>query len=327
MRLRRYISIGLFSVWSLSANAQPVKNRSSLELDVLSIASHVEKARSSLVSIQSFVYENDGMIQRIGSGFIYNEMGFVVTLGSVIQGGDSIMVTTEDGRKYSSDIVHYDESTDIILLKLAYNPVSFLELGNSFAMVPQSALVVLGNSLGVFPSVTLGTYLGKTPDGLLRLTIMAPPGNSGSPVMNRSGQVVGIFIRRILRDSEAMTGLSGEGIAMPIERVDDVIDPVLKSFQEGSGWIGITVKDLIDTAGVRVIKVVPRGPAYQAGISKGDTLIGFEGRAVENQDQLAEWVRQASPDTKMALTVHRNKMDITHLVRVQSMPGIKKRHR
>ena len=95
--------------------------------------------------------------------------------------------------------------------------------------------------------------------------------------MNRSGQVVGIFIGRVLRSADAMTGLGDEGIALPIERVDDVLNPVLTSFQGGRGWIGITVKNLVDAAGVRVIKVVPRGPAYQAGISKGDTLIGFEG--------------------------------------------------
>lgn len=310
--------------FSISAKAQPAKNQSSLERNM---AAMVDKAKSSVVSIQSFVYERDLRVQRVGSGFIYDEMGFVVTLGSVIQGSDSILVTTEEGLIFPSDIVHFDQSTDIVLLKLAYDAVSTLELGKSFSLIPQSVLVVLGNSLGVFPSVTMGTYLGKTPDGLLRLSINAAPGNSGSPVMDRYGQVIGVFIGRFLKDYEIASGRSSIGIAMPIERVHGVIDPIIKSFHEGRGWIGITVQDMMDAPGIRVIKVVPRGPASQAGISKGDTLIGVEGNPIENQEQLANWVREATPDTKMAITVHRNKMDITHLVRIGAMPGIRKKSR
>ena len=74
------------------------------------MAAMVNKAKSSVVSIQSFVYERDLRVQRVGSGFIYDEMGFVVTLGSVIQGSDSILVTTEDGLIFPSDIVHFDKN-------------------------------------------------------------------------------------------------------------------------------------------------------------------------------------------------------------------------
>jgi serine protease Do len=330
MTIRTHIhSITLASILSIPLMAQPLQRHSSQEQDVLNMAAHVKNARTSVVSIQSFNTHKDNTIQqRVGSGFIYDSMGLVVTLGSIIQGGDSILVTLEDGQAYYSNIVHYDKITDIIVLKMTKEGLQALPLGNASTLVPQSQLVILGNALGIFPSVTMSTFIGRGEDGMLRLTVMVAPGNSGSPVLDKHGRVVGILIGRVWEDKKKIHGTAGEGIAVPVDRIIDVVQPVIHSLDEGGGWVGITVLNLddrIDFKGVRVTKVDARGPAQQAGISVGDTLILFEGQRILNSDQLAAWVRASSPNTKVAFTIQKADMEITYLIRVAAMPGLRRK--
>jgi len=312
---------------SVTVNAQ---NISSQEENVHRMAAHVKNACGSIVSIQSFKTEKQNTIQRVGSGFIYDDMGLIITLGSVIQGGDSILVTLANGRTYYSNIVHYDKYTDIAVLRIEAEGLTKLVLGNASSLVPQSRLVILGNALGVFPSVTMSTYMGKRQDDMLRLTVLVAPGNSGSPVLDMNGKVVGVLIGRVWRETKTKMGTREQGFALPINKIQIVVESLLKSFKKGGGWVGMTVLNLDEIThlqGVRVTKVNSKGPAQQGGICVGDTIIQFEGRKILNSDQLATWVRTASPNSKVAFTVRKSDMEITRLIRVAPVPGLKKKTR
>lgn len=326
MILRRLIFI-LFLFFNLawSMRTLPQANTNLQTEQRSEMAELVKKAQASVVSVKTFALKDKRERCRVGSGFIYDKHGFVVTRRSVIHGGDSIVVTLADGRSSTAWVVHNDENTGIALLKLNLGDLSSIAMGESAELAVQSQLTVLGNSLGVFPSVTLGPYLGRSEDGMLRLGVVVPPGNSGGPVLDKRGHIVGILAGRVLKGKRREMEEERMGLALPIERVREVVDDVLDRFKKGKGWVGISVVDLDGEKGVKVIRVVPDGPAEHAEICKMDTIVGFEGRPVPSARELAKWVGKVSPDSRVIFTIRRGKEEVSRSVQVGHMPWTKKR--
>ena len=311
------------SLISLSANHFGIANPQ--EKDT---ASFIRKAQASVVSIQTFASKSKKGLCRVGSGFIYNEAGFVVTRQSVVNGGDSVVVTLTDGRQETAWVVYRDEDTEMALLKLPYDDIHPIPLGNASNLKAGSQITVLGNSLGVFPSVTLGTFIGRRADGLLDLGVMVPPGNSGSPVLDESGQLIGILAGRIMESENRQGMIAKMGIALPVERIREIVDPALLSLSGKKGWIGISVVDLEDRdlgKGVRVVNLVSGGPADRAGICLGDTIIGFEGESVRYAHELAEWVQQSAPDREIQFIISTGGEEMVKSVKVNPKPWIRKK--
>lgn len=287
------------------------------------MADHVKRALSSVVSIQAIVKDVDEVYSRIGTGFVYGKDGFVVTRTSVVQSGDSVVVTLPDGRCCTAWFVHEDVSAEITLLKLPFDNVQPIPIGKSNKLTVKSPVALIGNSMGIFPSVTLGTYSGKRSDGMLHLVAMVPPGNGGSPVLNERGLLVGILAGRVLSDNEIGTSVENVGLALPVERVDWVIKDVLRKMKKAKGWVGISVLNLQAAQfgkGVRVIGLSPSSPALEAGICRGDTIVTFNERPVREADTLAEWVKQTAPGQVVKFVVLKNKQEITFPVEVQPKP-------
>jgi len=288
----------------------------------------VRNVQASVVSVQTFVSESRQEYCRVGSGFIYDEDGYIVTRGSVIQGCDSIFVTLADGRRGSAWVVHHDEAFEVALLKIPFGDLDPIPMGKSSKLVTKSQVTVLGNSLGVFPSVSLGTYLGKRADGMLRLGIMVPPGNSGSPVLDDHGRLVGILAGRVLDDNSSEERAGKMCIALPVERVRQVVEGVFYNRHKEEGWIGISAINLKKDdfgKGVRVVNVVPGGPAERAGFCIGDTIVSFQGRSVRYTEELAKWVSQSPPKQSVEFTVSKGGSAISRTVRVNMKPWFKKR--
>jgi len=280
----------------------------------------IKKAKVSVVSVQTFVSNNQKVWSRVGSGFIYDQDGFVVTQHNVVWGGDSIVVTLHDNRKFPANVVYYDEITKVALLKISAKDLLPLPIGKSDDLNVESLLTVLGNSLGVFPSITLGTYRGKNADGMLKMDAMIPPGNCGSPVLDEKGFAVGIFLGHVTKDIYKSREQAKTGIALPIEKVREVVENVLK---HSEGWIGISAVDLEDTSsqkGVRVLRLTPNGPADNAGICKGDTIVAFDEHPILNVKELAKKIRDMPPDYQVKLTITKGNEQLTRRVRVGRIP-------
>ena len=290
-------------------------------------ARFIKKAQASVVSIRTFVPKSRKGLCRVGSGFIYHKDGFIVTRQSVVDGEDSVVVTLTDGRQETAWVVYRDKATEMALLKLPYDNLRPIPLGKTSRLNSESQIAVMGNSLGIFPSVTLGTFVGMRGDGLLDLSVMVPAGNSGSPVLDENGQLIGILAGRIL-EFDNQQGMGKMGIALPVERIREIVNPALESLSRKKGWVGITVVDLEGRhsgKGVRVVDLVSGGPADRAGICLGDTIVGFEEESVRYAHEIAEWVQQSPPDSEIQFTISTGRKEIEKLVRVSPKPWVRKK--
>ncbi len=272
------------------------------------MAKQIQEAKASVVRVHAFYSVEEYRKSRAGTGFIYNEHGFLVTRDNCVLGSDSIVVSLSDGRESPAWIVYCDEGTELALLKIPLEGLTPMTMGNSTELSENMSLALLGNSLGFFPSLTLVKFLGVNPDGTLKLSALVPPGNCGSPLFNQSGENVGIFMGRICRKHQT-EDKDATDVGLPIERVRCIMDSVLSSYDDQKGWIGVSVVNVIEkdeNKGVQVVRLVPGGPAAQADICVGDIIVEFEGRQVQDAQELAQWVQQTSPNQHVKVLIRKD---------------------
>ncbi len=323
-RLRTMALLFLFSSMSSVVWAQSfLKSASNSNVECNRIAEWLKRARSSVVSIQLYVSGEKEGLCRIGSGFVYGQGGWIVTRNSIVQNSDSIVVTFSDGRNSRASVVHCDEMTEVALLKVPFSDLISALIGETSTLDRRSQLIVLGNSLGIFPSVTLGTYEGVRLDGMMQLRITVPAGNSGSPVFDHDGHIVGMLAGRVLEEGDQEVESGRLGVALPIEMVTEIVDEVLQHVEKGKGWIGLSVIDLDGTQadkGLKVVGLVPGGPAEKAEICIGDTIVGFEGESVPNARELAKWIREIPMSHEIEFTIRKRDGNISRFVEVGGIP-------
>ena len=290
------------------------------------MAEAVKHAQGSVVTIKAYQSQPKKGFCRVGSGFIYNGDGFIITRGSVVHDGDSIIVAFADGRTSTGWLVYHDSHTEVSIIKTHMDELTPVTLGKSSTLSMESQITVIGNSLGVFPSVTLGTYIGRRSDGMLKLKAMIPAGNSGSPLLDEYGKLVGILAGGILESWSSDASSEKIGIALPVEKLSSVVDAALHRLKKERGWIGISVVNL-DTRdsgyGVRVVGLAKEGPAERAGICVGDTILAFQNKPVRYADELANWVMQSRPDNPIQFRIVRNGNEIIRSVHVRIKPWLK----
>jgi S1-C subfamily serine protease len=281
----------------------------------------VREALGSVASIRATGLRGTDETLREASGFFCGAR-LVLTRRSAVENADTLVVTAADGRRARARLLECDRCTEIAVLEHGIeDPVPVL-MGSSAGLKPGEPLTVLGNSLGIFPSVTLARFRGRRPDGTLEIDAALPAGNTGSPVLDSAGRLVGMIAGR----QTAGPGRDGRetGLALPVEAVRKVLEPFLAA-KSGSGWIGMSVVETeADREGgsVRVVAVVPGGPAARASIAIGDTIVLFRERRVRRAQDLAEWVRTLEPDSRVTFTVRKGEKRIPRTVRVARPPKL-----
>ncbi|MBN2103376.1 serine protease [bacterium] len=282
------------------------------------MAERLKKARSIAVSIRTFIFQDDEIWSRIGSGWIDDKGGLIVTRQSVIHGGDSIEVTFFNGRKTPAWVLNCDPVSQVALLKindaLPYCPPS----SHCSDIKPQDCIILLGNSLGVFPSVTLGHIIDFQENGFFLFHGSVPPGNTGGPLFNREGALVGMLAGR--RKIESYQDPVGVGV--PITTIDHVMQRFFAFAHNQSGWIGLCVVDIThkENQGVRVVNVIPDSPADRASICKGDTILAIDGQSILNANELAQHIKTRSPKEQIMFDVRRNDVVKSCVVEIGCMP-------
>lgn len=235
-------------------------------------------------------------VPSLGSGFIFDERGYVLTNDHVVRGAERIMVTLPDGRDLETELVGTDQVTDVAVLWVAGEDLPVAPLGSSEGLMIGEWALAIGNPFGNLlsnaePSVTTGVIsaVGRhiVPSqegqgfylGMIQTDASINPGNSGGPLVNALGEVVGVNSSIFSRSG----GSEGLGFAIPIDRAIRIADDLIAHGEVRRAWIGVDVEPVEAdpwgrTRGVRVSRVAPESPAHVAGIGVGDRLIRANGR-------------------------------------------------
>lgn len=320
-------SSSLTSVKSNTSGSGSAKAKSGEAADWSAVAKEVS---DSVVSID--VATSDGSAK--GSGAIISDKGYIVTNNHVISGAQQIQVTLASGAVYSAKVVGTDTTTDLAVIKLD-NPPSDLkvaEFADSDNLAVGEAVMAIGNPLGYDDTATTGIVsalnrpVTVTDDdnnaivtNAVQIDAAINPGNSGGPTFNAAGQVIGINSSIASTASSSGTaGSIGIGFAIPSNLVKRVTNEIIDNGSVKHVVLGITIKSSsVEADGVtrgcaQVQAVTDGGPASKAGVKAGDSIVAFNGKAVNNNYSLLGYVRASAMGDKVKLTVVRggNTMDL-----------------
>ncbi|MHB8766604.1 MAG: DegQ family serine endoprotease [Deferrisomatales bacterium] len=270
--------------------------------------------------------------QSLGSGFILDREGYVITNNHVVQNADEILVRLSDEHEFTAKVVGTDPKTDLALIKIEPKGVELrpVELGDSDAVRVGDWVMAIGNPFGYGHTVTAGIVgakgrvLGAGPyDNFLQTDAAINPGNSGGPLFDLAGRVVGI-------NTAIVAGGTGIGFAIPVNLAVDVITQLKDKGRVTRGWLGVTIQELTpeiakqfelkDAKGALVAEVSAGGPAEQAGLKRGDAIVEFDGVAVDKVNQLPRLVAQRAPGSKVKVTVLRKGSRKTLAVTLGELP-------
>ncbi len=234
----------------------------------------------------------------LGSGFIIDSQGYIVTNNHVVEDADKIKVILKDEKEFDAKIVGRDANTDIALIKIkpGEEKLPVVKLGDSDAIKVGQWVVAIGNPFGLDHTVTAGIVsakgrvIGSGPyDDFIQTDASINPGNSGGPLLNMQGKVIGI-------NTAIIASGQGIGFAIPINLARPIIGQLKRSGEVVRGWLGVTIKDLPkdlaeylgikDRKGALVIDVVAGDPADKAGIRSRDVIVEVNGRKIKNSHDL-----------------------------------------
>lgn len=256
-------------------------------------------------------------VQRgVGSGFIISADGYVLTNAHVVDGADEVYVTLTDKREFKAKVLGADARTDVALLKIEGGNLPRLAMGDSNKIRVGEWVIAIGSPFNLENSVTAGIISAKSRDTgdylpLIQSDVAVNPGNSGGPLINMRGEVIGI-------NSQIATlsgGYNGISFAVPIDEAMRVGEQLKKSGKVTRGRIGVQIGELgkevaeslglKDAKGVQVSMVEPGGPADKAGIKDGDIILKFNGVAIERPSDLPRLVGGTAVNSKAVLTIWR----------------------
>lgn len=273
----------------------------------------------------------------LGSGFVIDPAGYIVTNNHVVDHAHQIKVTLGDGKSYPAKVIGRDAKTDLALLKIdAGKPVPYVAFGNSNNERVGDWVVAVGNPFGLGGTVTAGIVsahdrdLNNGPyDDYLQIDAPINPGNSGGPLFNQSGQVIGIDTAIYSPNG----GSVGIGFAIPSNLATKVVDQLRQHGKVERGWLGVAMQPLtpaLATAvghpgaqGVLVDKVLSDSPAQKADLKQGDVITAFNGDAIKGPRDLAVDVANAASGSTAKLTIWRDGKESTVDVAIGSQPSQK----
>jgi S1-C subfamily serine protease len=261
----------------------------------LSLIEIFEKSEPGVVRVNVQRGESEDVSGGVGSGFVFDKKGHIITNAHVVKNANKVIVTFLDGRSYNADVIGSDEYTDIAVIKVNADLVLLnpLSIGDSSNLKVGEGIAAIGNPFGLSGSMTSGivSQLGRLlPSGsgyqipdVIQTDAAINPGNSGGPLLNMRGEIVGINTA-----IQSATGeFTGVGFAIPSQTVAKIVPTLILDGEYKHPWIGIAGRDidpdmanvlnLKDAVGFLVITVVEDSPAFDAGLIGSDKTIEVEG--------------------------------------------------
>jgi len=263
----------------------------------------------------------------VGSGFIIDKNGYVVTNNHVIEDADNIRVKLDDDNEFDAKVVGRDPNTDIALLKIeAGKELPFIKLGDSKKLKIGQWVVAIGSPFGLERTVTAGIVsakgrvIGSGPyDDFIQTDASINPGNSGGPLLNMDGEVVGI-------NTAIIASATGIGFAIPINLAEGIIAQLKTEGEVTRGWLGVAIQDLTDEMadyyglkerrGVLVADVFKGDPADLSGIRAKDIILTVNGQKIETSRQLTSMIAGLKVGENAEVEVFRDRKVKTFSIRL-----------
>ncbi len=281
--------------------------------------------------------------QGLGSGVIIDKEGYILTNEHVVENADKLTVKLSDGREFRAEIKGTDPRSDLAIVKINAKDLPAVELGDSDDVKIGQWVLAVGNPFGYIlenpePTVTLGVVsalhrslgrgLGRNRDysDLIQTDAAINPGNSGGPLVNLSGQIVGINVAIFSTSG----GYQGVGFAIPVNTAKRIVSSLISGKKILYGWLGVNIQNLDDNLmkyfnlqskdGVLVAKVLKDSPAEKSGIKEGDIITTFDGQDVKNSNGLVKVVAATQVDKVVEVSIIREGKKITLKVKTGQRP-------
>jgi serine protease Do len=261
--------------------------------------------------------EGDEVPRGTGSGFMISADGYLLTNHHVVFGADEITVTLSDKREYKAKLIGSDERTDVAVLKIETTGLPFLRAGDVNKLRVGEWVLAIGSPFGLDNTVTAGIVSAKNRDigellPFIQTDAAVNPGNSGGPLLNMKGEVVGINSQILSRSG----GFQGISLAIPIDEAIRVADSLRTTGRVVRGLLGVSIQDvrkevadalgMAKASGAAIMSVEAGSPAEKAGLLPGDIVTKFEGKVIEKSNDIRRFVGSTKPGTKVTLQALRN---------------------
>jgi len=270
--------------------------------------------------------QRDYKQKSLGSGFIIDKAGYIVTNNHVIEDADEITVKLSNEKEYKAEVVGRDVNTDLALIKIDAKGLTALKMGDSETLEVGSWVVAIGSPFGLEQTVTAGIVsakgriIGSGPyDDFIQTDASINPGNSGGPLLNLKGEVIGINTAIVARGQ-------GIGFAIPIDMAEDIVAQLKTGKGVTRGWLGVGIQSLTpelkdyyrldDTSGVLVSEVFEGDPADKAGIKVGDIILKVNGKEISTSRQLSRMIAGLAVGEKAKITLLRDGKKLTRSVKL-----------
>ena len=269
----------------------------------------------------------------LGSGFVISPDGYILTNNHMVEGAEKVTIELADGRKFTAEITGTDPESDIAVIKIDADNLPYLEFADSDTLEVGEWVLAIGNPLGFSHTVTAGIVSAKGRslhladiENFIQTDAAINRGNSGGPLLNLEGKVVGMNTAIY-----GATGNIGIGFAIPINMAKHAYKQIREGGSVARGYLGIWFRDLNseyakaldldkDTKGAMIMDVIPDSAADKAGLKRYDIVVEFEGKPVEKSNQFLNRVAMLSPDTKIDMVVLRDGKRKTFTVKLGKRP-------
>jgi serine protease Do len=269
----------------------------------------------------------------LGSGFVIDPAGFILTNNHVVENADEIIVRLPTGKEFKAKVVGRDSKTDIALIEIhGASDLTPVLLGESDDLKVGQWVVAIGNPFGLENTVTagivsaIGRHINQGPyDNFIQTDAAINPGNSGGPLLNTKGEVVGINTAIFSRGG----GNIGIGFAIPISLAKEIIPQLKEKGHVTRGWLGVMIQKvtpdiaeslgLSEAKGALVADVMKDGPAEAAGIKQGDVIVEYDGKSVNDSAELPLLVARTPVGKSVKVKVLRGKETVNLSVKVQEL--------
>ncbi|HEX2967352.1 MAG TPA: DegQ family serine endoprotease [Syntrophorhabdaceae bacterium] len=266
----------------------------------------------------------------LGSGFIVDRDGYIITNNHVIEKADQIKVKLANGKEFDAKVIGRDSKTDLALIKIAGSPdLRPLRLGDSDALKVGNWVVAIGSPFGLEQTVTAGIVsakgrtIGAGPyDSFIQTDASINPGNSGGPLINTLGEVIGI-------NTAIIASGQGIGFAIPVNMAKEVLPQLKNNGKVSRGWIGVSIQEITpDLAnsfnlkqrkGALIADVIKDGPADKAGIQRGDIITEFDRKQIDSAKDLPRAVAAVPAGKSVTVKLLHNGTDVNRNITVSEM--------